>query len=114
MTIEQLREYRIVEFAIFDFVASYLGIYLISPILIWIFKKAKIQTDKSAWLFFVLPISVIVHIIFGRITPLTKLVISMNSGIIAKIIVGISTFFGFKHTSFKPEEKKIVINDISP
>jgi hypothetical protein len=96
MTIEFLRQFRIGGYAIFDFAVSYLGIWLLSPLLSRLFKKIRIYIPKFNWLFFVLPIAIIAHLIFGSITPLTKNFLDLGGHYILKIIVLIMIVLGFR------------------
>lgn len=73
MSIEYLRQFKIGQFAIFDIVISYVGIAILSPILIWFTSKFNLKIPVISWLWFTLPIAVIFHIIFGQSTPLMKM-----------------------------------------
>ena len=53
-TIELLRQYRLGGYAIFDFAISYLGIWLLSPLLTRLFKKIRLDIPKINWLFFIM------------------------------------------------------------
>lgn len=85
--IESMRQFRIGEYAIFDFVVSFLGIYLLSPFLSKMLLKIKIYVPKKNWLFLVLPIGILVHILVGNITPMTKDFLDINSNFILKILI---------------------------
>lgn len=63
-TIAKLREFRINDFAIFDFAISYLAAYLLS------FPLAKVITTKQLF-YLVIPVSILAHTIFRVHTPLT-------------------------------------------
>ncbi len=73
MSIEYLRQFKIGQFAIFDIVISYVGIAILSPILIWFASKFNLKIPVVSWLWFTLPIAVIFHIIFGQSTPMMKM-----------------------------------------
>lgn len=70
-TIEFLRQFKLGEYAIFDLVASFFGIYLLSPFLSKIFKKIRLDIPKVNWLYLTLPIGILAHILVGNITPMT-------------------------------------------
>ncbi len=96
INIEFLRQFRFGKYAIFDFLISFLGFYLLSPKLSALFLKFKIYVPRYNWLFLVLPFSIFVHLIFGRLTPLTKDFLDLNGNYILKIIIIISLYFGLK------------------
>jgi hypothetical protein len=94
--IEFLRQFRIGGFAVFDFAAAFLGIYLLSPLLSKLFLKIRIKIPKWNWMFLTLPIAILVHILVGNITPMTKSFIDINSGYILKTVILVLLFFGIK------------------
>ncbi len=87
ISIEFLRQFRLGEYAIFDFVVAFLGIYLLSPLLSKIFLKFRIDIPKRNWLFLTLPISIFAHLLVGNITPMTKDFIDINNHYILKILI---------------------------
>ena len=94
--IDFLRQFRIFEYAIFDLFVSFLGIYLLSPLLSKLFKKINIDIPKINWLFLTLPLGIIIHFIFGSMTPMTKYFIDINSHYILKIIILILLLLGLR------------------
>ena len=94
--IEFLRQFRIGGYAIFDFVASFVGIYLLSPLLSKLFLKIKLQIPKKSWIFLTLPIGVLIHILVSNVTPMTKNFIDLQGHYILKIIILILIIFGVK------------------
>ncbi|MDP4008269.1 MAG: hypothetical protein Q8P68_03710 [Candidatus Peregrinibacteria bacterium] len=95
-TIEFLRQFRVFEYAIFDLVASFLGIYLLSPLLSKLFKKLKLDIPKLNWVFLTLPISIGTHFAVGTITPMTENFINLHDHYILKIIVIGMTILGLR------------------
>lgn len=88
MSIEYLRQFRFGEFAVFDFAAAFLGVLLLSPLLSIIFLKLfRIDIPKKNWLFLTLPISIVVHLLAGEMTPMTKNFIDIHSNYILKILI---------------------------
>lgn len=81
--IEVLRSYRIGPFAIFDFAATYLVAYLVGPYL----KKIGIPISREQFMYLVLPISILVHLVFKVETPLTKMVLATNDYFVWKGIL---------------------------
>ncbi len=98
--IENLRQYRLGGYAIFDFAASFLGIYLLSPLLSKIFLKIGISIPKHNWLFLTLPLGILVHILVGNITPMTKDFLDPSAHYLLKIIILGLLFFGLKGIKF--------------
>lgn len=96
--IELVRQLRIGSFAIFDIVVSFLGIFLIAPRLTDLALKAHLHVSKVQWLWLVLPVSIIAHLIFGLRTPLTRMVIDPNNYYLVKIIILFMLFMGLKDT----------------
>lgn len=95
-TIEVLRQFRFSGYAIFDFAASFLGIYLLSPLLSKLFLKFNLSIPKHNWLFLTLPLSVLVHLLVGQATQMTKDFTDLNSHYILKVIILGSLFLGLK------------------
>ncbi|XLQ19640.1 MAG: hypothetical protein ACKUBY_03545 [Candidatus Moraniibacteriota bacterium] len=94
--LEFLRQFRIGEYAIFDFIVAFVGIWLLSPLLSRIFLKMRIYVPKQSWLFLTLPISILSHLIFGTITPMTRDFISISDNYILKIVIILLFIFGVK------------------
>ena len=85
--IEFLRQFRLGGYAIFDFAAAFLGIYLLSPLLSKIFLKLRIDIPKHNWLYLTLPISILAHLLVGNITPMTRDFIDMHGHYILKVLI---------------------------
>jgi hypothetical protein len=95
-TIELLRQFRLAGYAIFDFAASFLGIYLLSPWLSKVFLKLNLSIPKHNWLFLTLPLSVLVHLLVGQATQMTKDFTNLNSHYILKAVILGLLFLGLK------------------
>lgn len=87
MTIETLRQPKILGFAIFDIVVSFLGIYLLAPILSKLILLIKVDVPRQNWLYLTLPIGIAVHMAVGNITPMTKSFLSLQGGYLIKILI---------------------------
>jgi len=111
-TIDILRQFRIGGYALFDLGVSFLGIYLLSPLLSKLFLKLRIKITKRSWLFFTLPLSILVHIIVGNITPMTKNFIDVHGHYFLKIIILGLFILGIKGT--KIMSKKSNTTPIQP
>ncbi len=65
MSLDKLRSFRIGQFAVFDFVVSYVAMWLLAPYL---------RISRVSALLIMIPLSVVVHKFIGRVTPLTQMV----------------------------------------
>ena len=95
--LEYLRGFTIFEYAIFDLALSFGGIYLISERLSRWFLKINIEIPKINWLFLVLPFSILIHIVFQQMTPMTLNFLDLNNYYFLKILILILLFFGLKN-----------------
>ena len=86
-TIEYLRQFRIGGYAIFDFAVAFIGIYLLSSFLSKMFLKIGVDIPKLNWIFLTLPIGILFHLLFSRITPMTADFINMHGHYILKIVI---------------------------
>lgn len=96
ISIEYLRQFRIGGYAIFDFTISFIAIYLLSPLLTRIFRKIRLEVPKINWIYLTVPLSVVVHLIFGRMTPMTKNFLDLNGHYILKIVIIGLTVLGLR------------------
>ncbi len=98
LSIEYLRQFRIGQFTIFDTLASYIGILILSPVLTWLMSKLHIKIPTSSWLWFTLPLSVAFHIIFRQATPLMKILANPGRAqfYIAVFVLFTMTYMGFR------------------
>jgi len=94
VTIETLRQFRIFNYAIFDFGVSFVFIYLIAPALTKIFRYIKLEIPLKSWLLLTVPLSILVHILVKNITPMTKNFLDLNNYYLLKIIIISMTVFG--------------------
>jgi hypothetical protein len=104
--IEFLRQFRLGDYAIFDFAAAFLGIYLLAPLLSKIFSKLRVEIPRQNWLYLTLPLSVVFHLLSGHITPLTRDFIDFQGHYLVKIVIlallvpGLNDIKIIKKTSF--------------
>jgi hypothetical protein len=96
-TITYLRQFRIINYAIFDLVVSFIGIYLLAPGLTKLFKKINIDIPKTNWLYLTLPIGILVHILVGTVTPMTKNFLDTNSNYLLKILILVLLILGLRN-----------------
>ena len=104
--IEFLRQFRFSEYAIFDFIAVFIGMYLLAPLLSKIFLKLKVDIPKKNWLFLALPIGIITHLLVGKITPMTRDFIDIHGYYILKILIIGLLIFGLKGIKITKKDKK--------
>lgn len=86
-TLEFLRQYRIAGYAWFDLIVSFIGIYFLAPLLTQLFLKFKIKIPRISWMFFTLPLSIIIHLLTKNITPMTRNFLDMNGHYVLKIFI---------------------------
>lgn len=83
--IKYLRSFRLLEYAIFDFIATFFGTFFFA-------KYFNFNINKSFLL--VIPISIIIHKLFGIDTLLTKQVFGKNNYFV-KLIIAILIITSF-------------------
>lgn len=96
ISIEYLRQFRFGEYAIFDLTVSFLGIYLLSPLLSKLFRKLRLDIPKRNWIFLTLPIGILTHLLVGRMTPMTQNFFDIHAHYLIKIIILASLVFGIR------------------
>ena len=99
-TLTLLRQYKIGPFAIFDTVISFVGMYLFAPFLSKLFLKIHVVVPRSSWLWFMFPVSVLVHFIFRQQTPLMKMLYPPDTNIVAIFILVIMITMGMRNIRF--------------
>jgi hypothetical protein len=98
LSISYLRHFRLGEYALCDFVAAFLGIAMLSPLLSWLFLKIfKLTIPKKNWLFLTLPIGIVTHLITGPVTPLTRNFLDPHGHYTLKVIILALLFFGLRN-----------------
>ncbi|OGH93830.1 MAG: hypothetical protein A2538_03060 [Candidatus Magasanikbacteria bacterium RIFOXYD2_FULL_41_14] len=70
--------------------------YLLSPLLTKLFLKINIKIPKLNWIFLTLPIGILVHLLVGKITPMTTNFLNTNSHYFLKIVVLMSLALGLR------------------
>jgi len=103
--LEFLRQFRVGEYAIFDFAVVFLGIYLLSKQLSKLFAKIKIDIPRRNWLYLTLPIGILVHILVGNITPMTKDFLNIHDHYILKILIFILLILGLRNIKLRKTHK---------
>lgn len=93
--IEFLRQFRVADYAVFDFVVSFIGIYFLAPLLSKIICYLRVYVSRLSWLYLTLPLSILIHLLTGNITPMTRDFIDTDGhyllkiGIIILVVLGV-------------------------
>lgn len=96
ISIDFLRQFRIGQYALFDFAAAFVGIYFLAPLLSKLFLKLNVHIPKHNWLYLTLPIGVLVHILVGSITPLTRDLLDLHGHYLLKIVIVALVILGLR------------------
>ncbi len=87
MTIEYLRSFRIVGYAVFDLTSAFVGVYLLAPLLSRLFLKIGVVVPRISWILLTLPLGVLIHIIVGTETMMVKNFLDLNGHYGLKIFI---------------------------
>jgi hypothetical protein len=69
---------------------------LLSPLLSWIAHKFRVIVPKKNWVILTLPIGVVIHIVVGTFTPMTKNTLMLNDHYVLKFILVVFLLFGLR------------------
>jgi hypothetical protein len=94
-TIETLRSFRVGGYAVFDFGVSFLVMALLGPLLSNLIKRFGIMVPVKNWIFLTLPLSIVIHLLVGNHTLMTKNIIDPNGHFILKAIILLLTLLSF-------------------
>lgn len=94
--IELVRQFKVGPFAVIDTAVAYLGVFLLAPLLTRLALKAHLHVSKVQWLWLVLPVSILAHLIFAQETPLTNMVLDPNKYYLAKFVILFMLLMGLK------------------
>lgn len=86
-TFAYLRQFRIGEYTVIDTALSFLVIGLLAPLLSKGCKELGWIVPWWSWLCFVLPVSIIAHLLAGTKTPLTQNFMDPSGHILVKIVI---------------------------
>jgi len=104
-SLEFLRQFRFGGYAIFDLIVAFLGIYLLSPWLSKVFLKLRISIPKINWLFFTLPLGILIHLLIGKITPMTRNFLDIHSHYFLKVLILGLLFLGLRNVRIIKKDK---------
>jgi len=96
ITVEFLRHYRIGGFAIFDFVVAYGGLLLLSPLITRLLGKINVHMTWVNIMWLVLPLSIVVHVLIGKHTPLTKMFLNPSDYYFLKVLIVFMVYMGLR------------------
>ncbi len=94
-SIEFLRSFRIGGYAIFDLTTSFLGVLVLSPFLIRLFRLIHLEIPLSSWMLFTIPIGILTHIVTGNHTLMTKYFLDPSGHYLLKLFIIILVLLGF-------------------
>ncbi len=103
--INYLRQFRVTGYAVFDFAAAFLGIFLLSPVLSKLFRKTGLEIPRINWLYLTLPIGIATHLVIGKVTPFTKNFIDIRGHYFLKLIVVGLTLLGLRNIRRAPPRR---------
>ncbi len=84
---EYLRSFKLVGYSIFDLTISFLGVYILAPWLSKLFFKVGVVVPKENWLFLTLPLGILVHLLVGTNTLMTKNFINLQGNYFLKLLI---------------------------
>jgi len=106
-SVEYLRSFRIGGYAVFDFAISYLGVYLLSPILIKLFKKLGKKVSLAQLMYLVLPVSILTHVLTGQDTLLTRQFLDLYGYYLVKLVILGMVYKGLGGKGVTKKKRKI-------
>ncbi len=87
ITIESLRQFRFGDYAIFDMTLAFVGMGILSPVLSKLFCLIKLEIPRKIWLIWTLPISILIHLLVGQRTLMTKYFIDLDDHYLLKAFI---------------------------
>lgn len=94
LTFAYLRQFRLGEYTVIDTALSFLAISLLAPLLTQGCKKLGWLVPWWSWLCFVLPVSIIAHLLTGIRSPLTQNFIDPSGHVLVKVVIILLVIFG--------------------
>lgn len=99
ITLEYLRAFRIGEYSIFDLVASFLGVAILAPLLSKLARMINLKIPFLSWMYFVLPLSILVHLAVDRHTAMTRYFLDPTGHYLLKLVILLLTLLGLSGVS---------------
>lgn len=100
-----LRQFRFGGYAIFDLVASLIGMALLAPFLSKLFRKFGIEVPRRNWVLLTLPLALVAHVAVGRYTLMTRDLFDPRSHFFVKFIFVLSLALGLMDIKRAKREK---------
>lgn len=100
-----LRQLRFGGYAIFDLVASLIGMALLAPFLSKLFRKFGIEVPRRNWVLLTLPLALVAHVAVGRYTLMTRDLFDPRSHFFVKFIFVLSLALGLMDIKRAKREK---------
>ncbi|MCR4329030.1 MAG: hypothetical protein NUV65_00615 [Candidatus Roizmanbacteria bacterium] len=97
ISIEFLRQFRFGGYALFDMGVSFIGMYVLSPLLSGMFLRLNVIIPKKSWLLLTLPIGILVHMLVGQNTLMTKNFLDTHGHYVLKLCIMVLLFLGLKN-----------------
>ena len=106
--IDYVRQFKISGYAAFDLVLAFGGMYLAGPTLSRITASVGMNISRQGWLWFTLPIGVLVHFLVGSKTPMTVQFFDSAGSIALKAVVIFSFIMGLRQVKLvgRPHKMK--------
>ncbi len=102
--ITYLRQFRFGGIAIFDLAVSYIGIYLLAPLLSKMTRKIGLNIGRTQWLWLTLPIGVLTHLLVGQQTALNEMLLRPGNYLIKTALL-LMIVIGLKGVKIKNSKK---------
>ena|SRR5680860_1686117 len=106
VSLEFLRQFHAGDYAIFDLTVAFLGIFLLSPLLSKMFLKIGVYIPRVNWIFLTLPIGILVHVLIGSMTPMTKQFFSWPGNFWLKVSILTLLILGLRGIKIINKNKK--------
>ncbi len=85
--IETLREFRVAGYALFDLGLAVVFALIVGPFLTKAFLKYKIRIPLRSWVLWSVPFGIVVHLLVGQMTPMTRAFIDLHGHYSLKLIM---------------------------
>ncbi|MFA5945381.1 MAG: hypothetical protein WC802_00525 [Patescibacteria group bacterium] len=100
-----LRQFRLGEYTVIDTALSFVAVYFLAPLFSKGCRKLGAEVPRSSWLFFVLPVSILVHLLVRVDTPLARNFIDPHGHVIVKIVIIALVILGAKDIRIQKKRK---------
>ena len=87
MPFEMIRRFRLGEYAVFDLVLAFVGVYWAAPLLSRICRRFGVEVPRQSWLLLTLPLGILVHLLIGSMTRMTREFINPDGDYLLKILI---------------------------